>query len=170
MIGQDRIEVVTSQDVVLVRVAGLARLSNAMLFEEFCADRIERSCRFFIIDLAQCRGMDSTFMGILVGLAQTTSENGATHVCVINASAYCQSLLSMLGIERIIRVVDKPIRLPPLEGVVLEDVQCSDETRLQLVEKAHESLCRLDDRNASQLQAFVEALKAEMAAKGIRKS
>lgn len=161
----DRIEVARSQDVVLVRVHGLARLANAMIFEEFCADMIERKFRYFIIDLADCRGMDSTFMGILVGLAQTTFENKETHVCLINASDYCKTLLRTLGLERIVRIVNVPIRLPRVAGFALEDVPCSDEERLAIVQRAHENLVKLDERNARELGSFLAVLKDEIAAK-----
>ena len=164
MRSSDRIEVARSQDVVLVRVHGLARLANAMLFEEFCADMIERKFKYFIIDLAQCRGMDSTFMGILVGLAQTTHENRVTHVCLINTSAYCVTLLKTLGLERIVQMVDVPIRLPQAAAFTLEDVPCSDEERLQIVQKAHENLVKLDERNALELGSFLAVLKSEVAA------
>lgn len=163
--ASDRIEVARSQDVVLVRVIGLARLSNAMIFEEFCADMIERRYQHFIIDLAQCRGMDSTFMGILVGLAQTTFEQKETHVCLINASDYCRNLLVTLGLERIVRIVDVPIRLPQAAGFALEDVLCSDDERLAIVQRAHENLVKLDERNAKELGSFLATLKGEMEAK-----
>ena len=161
----DRIEVSRSQDVVLVRVIGLARLHNAMIFEEFCADMIERRFRYFIIDMAECRGMDSTFMGILVGLAQTNCENKETHVCLINVIAYCRSLLETLGLTRIVRMVDVPIRLPNVAGLCLDYVQCSDEERQAIVQTAHENLVKLDDRNAKELGSFLATLKDEIEAK-----
>lgn len=161
----DRIEVSRSQDVVLVRVIGLARLANAMIFEEFCADMIERHFKYFIIDLAQCRGMDSTFMGILVGLAQTTFENHETHVCLINASRYCRGQLETLGLEQIVRIVDVPIQLPKVAGFRLEDLPCSDEERLSIVQRAHENLVKLDQRNAKELGSFLATLKEELAVK-----
>ena len=55
-------------DPVVVKVRGKANYLNCNAFREFTETVITGGCRKLFIDFVDCRGMDSTFLGILAGL------------------------------------------------------------------------------------------------------
>lgn len=54
---------------VYVRVVGLGSMNNCFSLQDFLQDLKTKGYAQFIFDLKECRGFDSTFMGVLIGLA-----------------------------------------------------------------------------------------------------
>lgn len=161
----DNIRVARSRDAVYLKIDGRGCFANALIFEEFCSEMIEKDFRWFIVDLGECRGMDSTFMGVMVGLSMYLGDGKGSAISIINADEHNRELLDHLGLNRIVSVVDVPIQLPEVETEPLVDNAGSDTDRLKLVKRAHENLISVDERNAREFGPFLEALTAELKAK-----
>ena len=56
-------------DPVLIRVLGRASFVNSSSLREFTGEMMRQGKRRFVIDFSACTGMDSTFLGVLAGLA-----------------------------------------------------------------------------------------------------
>src|SRR4026208_962578 len=61
--------VAASQESFYVRVVGLATMNNSVSLQEVLADLPRQGFRRFLFSLASCTGLDSTFMGIVLGVA-----------------------------------------------------------------------------------------------------
>ncbi len=64
------IEVARAGDTVIFRVVGLGSVANAGTLWQFAERSLGEGWRRFALDLAECTGLDSTFLGSLVGLSQ----------------------------------------------------------------------------------------------------
>lgn len=160
----NRIEVARAGDVILVRVLGLGSVNNAPLLGDFAVKALtEGSCRF-AFDLAECRGLDSTFLGAMVGIAQEAAELAGKKgwVCVFNVSDANRELFEIVGADKYVRcgsyVAMEPIETHPLVGKPV-----SQEKRLEIVRRAHENLLKIDERNEARFGEFLRCLAAEMA-------
>ncbi|MBI4616635.1 MAG: STAS domain-containing protein [Planctomycetes bacterium] len=160
-------EVATWEKTVYIRVVGLANFNNSHLFKDFVDEMLERSYRRFYVDLAGCQGIDSTFMGVLLGIhlyPKTSGDSGAAcSVVVVNANPHNRKLLNELGLVRIIQVAEAPVQFP--EGVHLErlgEERFDPDARIRLIKKAHENLVALDERNREKFAPFLEALAREL--------
>ena len=69
--------------------------------KEYTRRMIQRGRRSFIIDLADCELMDSTFMGTMAGIALRLRELGSGGLTVLNANTRNQSLLENLGLDHL---------------------------------------------------------------------
>jgi anti-anti-sigma regulatory factor len=158
----DVLRVARSGSTVYVRVCGLGCFRNAHILEEFCAGMIETGYRWFLIDLKECRGMDSTFMGVLVGLSSFLGDQKDTGIILVNGDRHNLELIENLGLNRIVSVVHKAVQFPEVESEVLEDSGLDDEARLEVVRRAHSHLCEIDKRNAERFGPFLEQLAREV--------
>ena len=61
--------VATTDDVVLTRIVGLGTMNNSVAFQQFVDHLLAQGYPKFVFDLASCDGFDSTFMGIVLGIA-----------------------------------------------------------------------------------------------------
>ena len=68
------IEVARAKDTVLFRVIGLGSVNNAGTLWDFAERSMIEGWHRFAIDLSECMGLDSTFLGTLVGLSQEIGE------------------------------------------------------------------------------------------------
>ena len=144
-----------------VRVLGLATMYNAECVRDFLEGELERGCREVVFDLAACTGMDSTFLGVLAGVATYDAADRMPKTTVINASADNEGLIDGVGLTELIDVCAG--RVPPPD-THLEPLyeRTREEDRLELIRDAHEKLVAIDGRNEEAFGAFLRAMEAQM--------
>lgn len=146
---------------VYVRAQGLANMKNAPVLDAFVRHEMQSPIATLCVDLSACTGMDSTFMGLLVGTAGVLGLTGGK-VVVVNPTESGLKLLGMLGITEVLPVVSG-CELPDLEFTDL-DVQVSGSVaRLEVIRRAHQSLSSLNEANRSKFATFLTALEADLA-------
>ena len=148
-------------DSVVLRVSGLGNMKNAVGMWDFTEEMVERGYRRFCLDLALCKGMDSTFMGTLVGLSSRLKELGKGYVAVVNATDSTKELLEIVGADRFLRMKGD-IEIEDIEMEVLPSGSAPLARRIELVRKAHEELVEIDKRNEERFGAFLRALTSEL--------
>jgi len=72
--GRDYIAVARGADLVVIRVVGRGNMLNAPALSEFAEQQRKAGFARFVFDLERCGGLDSTFMGVMVGI-HNTGEN-----------------------------------------------------------------------------------------------
>lgn len=155
---KSKIEVARSDDTVFVRVRGLGNMNNSTTFKGFVDDMVDRGYRRFIVDLARCQGVDSTFMGILLGIRM----QGSGEVVVLNVEEHCRKQLSSVGLDKILTITAGATETPSLAMHELDERKCSSEERMRIIRKAHENLVALDGRNRVKFGAFLDALERDL--------
>ena len=147
---------------VYVRTNGLANMKNAPLLDAFLREEMATPVDIVCIDLSGCSGMDSTFMGLLVGTAGMLAAAGGKLV-VVNPSDATHRLLGMLGVTEVVPVV-LGCDLPDLEFVALEGHAASGQVaRMEVIHRAHRALVALNEPNRQKFTAFLTALEADLA-------
>src|ERR1041385_1778449 len=113
--------VASTRESFYVRVMGLATMTNSVPLQEALEDGLRRGMRRFVFDLEGCSGFDSTFMGLLLGVARGAEGEGSSPaVLLVNASADHARLLAGVGIDRLVQLHPAPVRFPDLELRKLE--------------------------------------------------
>lgn len=159
-----RYRIARSATTVFVQPEGMANLRTAPLLHAFLSRARDDGARSVYVDLSVCTGMDSTFMGLLVGQAQSFAESGG-RLAVVKPNELCSKLLTTLGVDQVVTVVPA-VEVPTVEFVDMDSTQAiSDEERTRLVRKAHQDLAALNEANKAKFAAFLDALDADLAKK-----
>jgi hypothetical protein len=66
--GRDYMAAARGSDLVVIRVIGLGNMLQAPALQEFAEEQIRLGFKRFVFDLERCRSLDSTFMGVMVGI------------------------------------------------------------------------------------------------------
>lgn len=154
-----------SDEAVYVRIHGLGSMTNAPTLEAFTSQQLEQGARHLVFDFAECSGVDSTFMGLLLTLSNELRERHATGggVVLINVDEHARKQLSSVGVDAFVTLKEGATRLPDkLTLTTLELVPTSDRERLKLMLRAHKELVAADARNKAKFGAFLEAIVAEL--------
>lgn len=86
-----------------IRIVGDACFLNAERVKEFAVVATGRGIHKFVVDLAECTGLDSTFMGTLAGIALRLQEmNGDLHV--VHLKPEHEQQLRALGLGAILKI------------------------------------------------------------------
>jgi anti-anti-sigma factor len=146
---------------VFVRSVGLANMKNAPMLDSFLREVIRQGVLLVCVDLSSCSGMDSTFMGLLVGFSQELSEVKGRLV-VVNPTEQNQRLLDMLGVSEVLPVVAQSSPTE-LEFVVIPaSPMVSPLQRLEIIQRAHQHLIELNQTNVTKFSAFLEMLEVDL--------
>ncbi len=151
-------------DPAIVKVNGRVNFSNSGPLRDFFDRVITSGKDRFIIDFMDCTGMDSTFLGILAGVALQLRKKeppGAILLCRLGERNF--ELIRNLGLHRIMQVDPGEHTFKsqpsPLAG------RGSGEThseKAKMVLEAHENLVKADEENRSKFQDVIAYLKNQV--------
>jgi anti-anti-sigma regulatory factor len=147
---------------------GRGTFQNSQPLRQFAMEKIDQGKQEFVVDLAQCQGMDSTFLGVLAGIGLRLRQNGrAATVHVVNISSHNLDLLETLGLDRLFAMNSNTS--PPLAEAEYRKLPDTDLTQLSrppdknettdLMIEAHDNLIRADERNATKFKELTRFLR-----------
>lgn len=159
----NRVEAARVGEAFLFRVVGLATVHTALPLWDFVEQAMANGCRCFAFDLAECKGLDSTFMGTMVGISLDVRELAGEKgwVCALNVSEANLELLRLVGADRFLRFKSN-LKMEPIETEPLTPEGFTLEKRIALVKRAHENLLAIDRRNEERFGDFLRYLAAEL--------
>lgn len=157
----NRLQVSRAEDAVLVQVLGLGNMFLAPTLQALVESELKSGFANFVIDLRQCDGMDSTFMGTFIGLStQVKAKYG--WFCLVNVSSENMRLLKMLGVLHMVSVHENEFPMPDGEFTTLNPTN-DPYVRQKQIHSAHRLLLDADPENEKRFGPFIKALEAEMA-------
>jgi anti-sigma B factor antagonist len=163
---ESSIQVGVSGPTVWVKVEGKGSFLNSGNLKEFAREMLDRGYREFVVDLADCAMMDSTFMGTMASVALRLKELGHGHLHVVHCGNRSQELLSGLGLDQIFDIHPNGARAPECEalGRTLRgrspEAQKQEQTETML--EAHEALCEAAPENLFRFKDVLDYLKQDL--------
>lgn len=88
----------------LVKVVGRGSFQNSSCLKAFYQQLLKDGVNRFVVDLEACSYLDSTFLGILLGLGLKLKDAGNGLLHILNASPRNLELLKNLGLDRLIDI------------------------------------------------------------------
>ena len=167
---RDKLLVVLHDRTAYVHVTGRGCFNNSTTLKQFGTAAIEQDCQTLVLDMADCIGMDSTFMGVLAGLAFRLKQKSEGEILMVNLSTRTRSLLATLGLDRVIRpfmagstppefqqVLTGPVELAPIE-----DKEVSKKETAATMLAAHENLVDLSEANIPKFKDVLTFLREDV--------
>ena len=146
-----------------VRVFGRGSFQVSPALKKFAVGAIERRCRRVILDMRECLGMDSTFLGVLAGLAlQLRKREG--ELVLVNADSKNCALVETLGLSRLIRQVSDSALVGPAapRDLTALDTAADKRTTAETMLAAHETIVAEAPQNALQFKDVLMYLQEEV--------
>jgi anti-sigma B factor antagonist len=149
-----------------VKVEGKGSFLNSDNLKEFACRMLDRGYREFVVDLAECATMDSTFMGTMARVALRLKEFEGGHFEIVHCGSRNQELLSGLGLDGIFNI--DPNDRSASECGALEQTlaqQSPDERKKRQTEtmlEAHQALCEAAPENILRFKDVLDFLRQEL--------
>jgi hypothetical protein len=162
----NQIKVAVLDNSVYLKPFGYATQANSLGIPDFLDGMFRAGCRFVVFDLAECRGMDSTFLGVIADAATALPHTDDKTAIIINADEDRLTQLRRIGLKSLIKVREQPV--PPPENVELTSIDFvhfpkTEMQRLSKIKELHEKLVNLNDKNRRTFGPFIKMLDEEMA-------
>lgn len=161
------IEAAYSDSTLILRVIGLGNMNSALVMRDFITDSMkEKSVSKIILDLKDCTGLDSTFMGTMV-CVEGIMHDVSSDLMLCNISEHNMSLLKMLGVDKLLNVCGN-VGIPELDFTPISLLPADPEARIELIRHAHKCLIKADEKNHERFGNFLAVLEAEIQEKNRR--
>jgi len=166
----DVLLVATKGNTALIQVQGRGSFKVSGIMKEFATAMIDRGCNTLVLDMAHCIGMDSTFMGVLAGLAFRLKQiNG--RIVMVNLSLRTRGLLSTLGLDEVIEphmAGDMPEAYAQLipnaneEMATLDNPERDTRETAETMLEAHQNLVKLSPENLPKFKDVLTFLEEDV--------
>lgn len=110
------------------------------------------------VDLSACDYMDSTFLGLLVGINKRFLRFSERPLTVVRPSPPCTELLRTIGILRLVKVQEEPVPFPDS----MEAIVTAEKATAEFLLDVHENLMDLSDENRSRFSTLYSVLKSQI--------
>lgn len=146
-------------DPVVVKINGKANYLNCNSFREFIQTIITNGSHHIFIDFEACKGMDSTFLGILAGTAiELRKLAPAGDLIVGNLGERNYELICNLGLQNLLTVSkDQAGSTETFDA--LQNQEVSDAKNIL---QAHENLTAADKGNVAKFQDVISFLRNQV--------
>ncbi|MEN8725126.1 MAG: STAS domain-containing protein [Lentimonas sp.] len=145
---------------IVVQINGKANYLNCNTFREFIEKMLADGKTQYVLDFTNCKGMDSTFLGILAGTALELKKLTPPGVFVVcNLGERNHELICNLGLQNLLTVGDD---LPEKDNVEFSKLQNIEVSDARTVLKAHENLIQADDGNTAKFQDVISFLRNQV--------
>ena len=111
------------------------------------------------IDLIDCQGMDSTYMGVLAMMALRAKKINAS-ISIYNASELNKTSLCGLGLKRLFSFTEGTVAME--SQVASDSVPVDRKTSAETVLEAHKTLMDVDEGNVEKFEKVVDFVQKDL--------
>ena len=142
---------------VFVRVEGHVTASRCPELKGRIFSRLDRSPAppAVYFDLSDCEYMDSTFLGLIVGVNKRYKGLSQKRVTVLHANPTCMGLLRTIGVTRLVDISDEEVVMP----VDMEEIGPAQRATAEFILDAHENLTELSEENRNRFATLTKILR-----------
>ena len=171
----DGLHVAIQGPLAFIRVLGRGTFKISSSLKEFAVQAIDSGCRRLVLDMAECVGMDSTFMGVLAGLAFRLRMVPDGRIVMVNLNPRTRGLLATLGLDEAVDphlAGSLPEDLKPFfhrVGKALSSLPVEERGQAETAQtmlKAHEDLVRLSPENLPKFKDVLTFLREDLKKSG----
>ena len=149
-----------------MKVEGKGSFRDSENLMEFARGMLDRGYREFVMDLADCAMMDSTFMGTMARMALRLMELGQGHFHIVHCGNRNQELLAGLGLDRIFDINPNsggPPDCSSLEqALAAQAFEQQKRKQTEIMLEAHEALCKAAPENVLSFKNVLDFLRQEL--------
>lgn len=110
------------------------------------------------LDLSHCNYMDSTFMGLLLGIDRSFNSLCGRHLGILRPTKCCKKLFSGLKLNKILKISKRKIHFPHEMDVL----NTSENMNPEFILKVHEELTQIAESNHQKFRLLKELLKKKI--------
>jgi len=85
--SKDYLAVARGSDLVVIRVVGKGNMITASALADFAEQQRRAGFKRFVFDMERCNGLDSTFMGVMVGMQTSLKSSESSRMTVAHPPA-----------------------------------------------------------------------------------
>jgi anti-sigma B factor antagonist len=156
-----------ADQVAIIKITGRANFASSVNFKLLVNELRDSGFKNFVLDLSECITMDSTFLGVLAGMALKLSDNPKPNSCLclqlLNANQRISDLLENLGVSHLFHPVTGNVPAgavydPAAQAAATPTREAISETCLE----AHKTLMAINPDNVPKFKEVAQFLAEDL--------
>jgi anti-anti-sigma regulatory factor len=166
--NNDNLTAAFIDDIAVLRVEGRGSFKISPPMKQFIHQVINnQSAGRIVVDMSDCTGMDSTFMGVVAGISCLIKSKPAFKFKLINLSEKNQKLLITLGVDRVVdySLTDDSEELKNCTICGGKELISDFSDKLEAAKttlEAHEALVEINPENYNKFKSVLEFLQDDV--------
>ena len=153
-----------------IRCDGKGSFVSSPVIKDWCENELEAGASCIVVDLENCKSMDSTFMGTMAGLAMRLMKLPEGKLQIAGPSERSRKSLEDLGLDVLMEIDPQEAGWQQSIGDVRSKLVACKGSETKVGEgvhvlDAHRKLCEADNRNTEKFGTVLDYLEAEVKAK-----
>ncbi|MBN1798993.1 MAG: STAS domain-containing protein [Spirochaetales bacterium] len=147
-------------EIIYIKAAGHITANNCYILRKRIFNRLDKDppVKEIYADLADCSYMDSTFIGILIGINKKFKSSYGKKINIVCPSTECCKLFEGLGITKLLHLEDTSVDLP----LNMEIISHHQKPSTTMLLDAHEDLMETSDENKNKFKLLKEILEKKL--------
>jgi anti-anti-sigma factor len=148
------------EEIIYIKAEGHITANNCYILRKRLFNRLDREppVKEIYADLSDCLYMDSTFIGILIGINKKFKNSCGKKINIVCPSTECCKLFEGLGISKLLHMEETNITLPQEMEIISQQHKPSTDMLLN----AHENLIETSDENKKKFKLLKEILERKL--------
>jgi len=164
--SSSNLSVLIGKNFACIRICGRANFASSPDFKALLTGLEQKGFKHFIIEVAECVLMDSTFLGVLAGFGLKLSPNGATAnrgIELHNPTTRVSELLENLGAAHLFTTTTGPLELPAdMKQCIPASTNPSHEEITRTSLEAHQTLMAMNPENVVRFKDVAQFLAEDL--------
>ena len=168
--NQDNLTAAFIDRTAVIRINGRGSFKTSPPMKQFIQRVMAaKSANRILIDMSDCSGMDSTFMGVLAGLSFHMKDTPGFTLKLTNLSEKNQKLLTVLGVDRVVNYSptstceEQELMASPCdETQALEPDSANTLDAAKTTLEAHKTLVNINPENLVKFKSVIELLQNDV--------
>ncbi len=164
------LHVAIADNYALIRVCGKGTFKDGPPLRRFGHAALDKGCDCIVVDLDECSGMDSTFMGVIAGFGiRMRREETEGRVIAMNLTPRTATPLETLGMDQIIDCfragVESESLNECLSGLGVSAIEVAEDGKkvtLETMLAAHQNLVQVDPENEAKFKDVITYLDQDL--------
>ncbi len=168
--NNDNLTAACAEGTAIIRVEGRGSFKISPPMKQFIHKVIdEKSAKKILVEMSQCTGMDSTFMGLIAGIACYLKNKPEVTFELINMSERNKKLLGTLGVDRVVNysmsATEEQTGLIKRLSASARSVEVEQTNKLEAAKttlEAHTTLVEINPDNLIKFKPVLEYLQNDV--------
>lgn len=155
-----------------IRAEGKGSFLQSPALKECAETLVSAEHPSLVVDLEECSGMDSTFMGTLAGLAMAINKKFGGQLHVVAAAERNRRSLEDLGLDFLLKINEPNMPWSDRLGDARSNLRACETSRPAAIRNraehildAHRKLSGLNENNSRKFEGVLSVLQAELSRK-----
>ena len=157
---KQKIQYKEEEEIIYIKAEGYITANNCYILRKRIFNRLDKDhpIKEIYADLADCSYMDSTFIGILIGINKKLESSYGKKIKIVCPSKECDKLFNGLKISKLLQMKRKNVTFPQDMEIISQQRKPSKDMLLN----AHEDLMETSYDNKNKFKILKEILEKKL--------